>query len=157
MPAPRSSRAAPRITQTSTPTLLNEAYTRLRACANALEHACGKAGVSGLHVWMNSYGARLNSMADVLQDEGARQRSSFAKSAETLYLEDTCSAPKNLLGAVELIQERMLQTYEQLSMRLDMDEELYDILLEQERELCEVMADVTELRMEYEAYGNVNA
>ena len=146
----------PRVVQTSTPTLLNEAYTRLRACASGLEHACGRDGVSGLHVWMTSYGARLQSMADVLQDEGAKQRSSFANSAKALYLEKTCSSPTVLLAEVERVQERLLAVYAQLSMRLDMDEELYDILLEQERELKEVMPDVHELLMDYEAYGNVD-
>ena len=84
---------APRVSQTSTPTLLNEVYTRLRVCAAGLEHACGQPDVSGLHVWMNSYGARLMSMAEVLLDEGAKQRNAFSKSAENLYLEDTCKAP----------------------------------------------------------------
>ena len=145
------------VAQTSTPTLLNEAYTRLRVCANGLEHACGQPDVSGLHVWMNSYGARLNSMADILQDEGAKKRGTLSKSADTLYRPDTCASPATLLAEVELIQERIIGTYAQLSVRLDMDEELYDTLLEQERELKEVMVDITELRMEYEAYGSVDA
>ena len=158
MPTPRpSNNRAPQVPQTSTPTLLNEAYTRLRACASGLEHACGQEGVCGLHVWMRSYGARLQSMADVLQDEGAKQRSTYTNSAKTLYLEETCSAPTLLLAEVERIQERILETYAKLSMRLDMDEELYDILLEQERELKEVMTDVHELLMDYEAFGNVDA
>ena len=159
MPSPqRSSNFEPRpVSQTSTPTLLNEAYTRLRVCASGLEHACGQPDVSGLHVWMNSYGARLNSMADVLQDEGAKQRGTLSKSADSLYKPETCASPEVLLAEIETIQERLIGTYAQLSVRLDMDEELYDILLEQERELKEVMTDITELRMEYEAYGNVDA
>ena len=159
MPSPqRSSNFEPRpVSQTSTPTLLNEAYTRLRVCASGLEHACGQPDVSGLHVWMNSYGARLNSMADVLQDEGAKQRATLSKSADSLYKPETCASPEVLLAEIETIQERLIGTYAQLSVRLDMDEELYDILLEQERELKEVMTDITELRMEYEAYGNVDA
>ena len=157
MPSPQSTpHRAPRVSQTSTPTLLNEAYTRLRACASGLEHACGQAGVSGLHVWMNSYGARLQAMADVLQDEGAKPRTSFNDSAKALYLEKTCSHPTLLLQEVEKIQERILATFAQLSMRLDMDEELYDVLLEQESELKEVSADIHELLLDYEAYGRVD-
>ena len=42
-------------------------------------------------------------------------------------------------------------------MRLDMDEGLYEILLDQENELKEVSTDIGELRMEYQAYGNLEA
>ena len=159
MPSPHSSSnfEPRRVAQTSTPTLLNEAYTRLRVFATGLHHACGQPDVSGLHVWMNSYGARINSMADVLQDEGAKQRSTLSKTADKLYLKQTCASPETLLAEVEAIQELLVGTYAQLSVRLDMDEELYEILLEQERELREVMADIMELHMEYEAYGNADA
>ena len=159
MATPRSSSdfRASRVTQTSTPSLLNEVYTRLRASASGLEHACGQAGVSGLHVWMNSYGARLGSMADLLQDEGAKTRAGFGNSADRLFLKETCESPEVLLREIERIQERILQTYAQLSMRLDMDEDLYEMLLDQQNELKEVATDIQELRMEYEAYGSVDA
>ena len=156
MPSPQPRRDhKPHVSQTSTPILLNEVFTRLRAFGDGLTHACGSDGVKALFVWMKSYGARLGSMADVLQDEGAKRRGHFANAAKSLYVEKTCASPSALLNEVEAIQARLLTTYEQLSMRLDMDEELYNILLEQEAELKEVMEDVRELRLEYEAYGAV--
>lgn len=92
-------------------------------------------------------------MADHLQDEGAKRRASVAESAAKLFLEDTCADSPTLLKEVELVQGQLLEAYRQLSMRLDMDEELYEQICEQERELADVQEEIAELRREYETYG----
>ena len=159
MPTPPAKRPAPvpRITSVPTPALLNECYVRLTTYGAGLRHACNKDGVSGLHAWMTSYGARLESMAGVLRDEGARETRTHAKSAAVLYQEKTCGSPTALLEAVERIQLRILAVYDQLNLRLDMDEELYEALIAQEVELRETLDDIRELRLGYEAFGSATA
>ncbi len=156
MLSPRPRKIAPKQASTlgtTTPVLLNTVYTRLRALAKGLRHACGESAVSGLHHWMTSYGARLDAMAELLQDEGAKHRAACVDSAAKMFLEETCAGPSKLLVEVQLIQRAMLDDYAHLSMRLDMDEELYALILEQERELHDVYDDIEDLRLEYDAYG----
>lgn len=143
---------APREEGASTPTLLNEAYTRLRAAARAFEHACGKTELSALHTWMHSYGRRLNAMADALQDEGARTVKRHDLPAVEIFNDVACSGPKTLLAAAELLQGRILGCFEAMTERLDMDAELYDLLTEDYEELGEALQDIHELHNEYEAY-----
>ncbi len=138
---------------TTTPVILNTVLTRLRALSKGLTHACGVETISGLHVWMRSYGDRLDSMAESLQDEGAKSHSAAVDSAKDMFLEKTCDNPTALLSVVHGLQALLLADYAQLSMRLDMDEEMYALILEQERELTEVQQDVDELRLEYETYA----
>ncbi len=139
---------------TTTPVLLNTVFTRLRALGKGLQHACGEKTVSGLLNWMDSYGSRLDTMATHLQDEGAKNRPSSANSAQTMFLKESCADPITLLKVIQVIQLAVIEDYAQLSIRLDMDEELYELIHDQEVELRDVYDDIEDLRMEYEAYGN---
>lgn len=140
------------VTDVSTPTLLNEAYTRLRVAARAYEHACGEALLSPIHTWMESYGRRLTALADALQDEGARIVKRFDLAAPDVFDEEMCSSPRTLLAEAEVLQGRILACFEAMTERLDMDAELYDLLTEDYDELGEGLQDITELRREYDAY-----
>lgn len=155
MPSSPSSDAgkSQRTSSVSTPTLLNACFTRLQVLADGLQHACDQQGVSGLHHWMHSYGKRLHHFVDVLRDEGARTLKSVARSAASLHLEKTCSKSTLLLTAVISIQTKLLAVYEQLNLRLDMDEHLYDELVSQESELREVLSDMRRLQLDYAAQG----
>lgn len=144
---PRAARAEP-----STPSLLNEAYTRLRTVARAYEHACSADGLHALHRWMHSYGRRLSVMADALQDEGARAVRRYDRAASDVFDECMCDNPHALLAEAQAVQEQLLACFELMTYRLDMDAELYDLLTEGHEELGESLRDIGELRREYEAY-----
>lgn len=146
-PLPRSPRA-----ESSTPTLLNEAYTHLRVAARAFEHACGEQSLTALHTWMHSYGRRLTAMADAIQDEGARMVRKHDRAAEEVFDADACCSPRTLLAEAEGLQQGILACFESMTDRLDMDAELYDLLTEDYDELREALQDITELRAEYDAY-----
>lgn len=148
----RVPRPEPQREEVSTPTLLNEGYTRLRAAARAFEHACGVGELSALHTWMRSYGRRLGAMADALQDEGARTVKRHDLPAVEIFDEAACSGPHTLLAAAERLQGRVLACFEAMTERLDMDAELYDLLTEDYEELGEALQDIHELHREYEAY-----
>lgn len=147
--APLTSQPSPEV---STPTLLNEAYTRLRVAARAYEHACGQKLLAPIHTWMQSYGRRLTALADALQDEGARIVERYDLPALEVFDDNTCSSPRTLLAEAQLIQERVLACFEAMTERLDMDAELYDLLIEDYEELGEGLQDITVLRREYDAY-----
>ena len=152
MPRPRTNSLPTRIgapAVQSTPSLLNEAYTRLRAASKAFEHACGVKSLGPLHTWMRSFGSRLDAMAGVLQDEGARSRKTFVESAAKLYEDAACESPLTLLKEAIAVQDDLLATYEAMTERLDMDAELYEIITEQYAELVEVRDDMKDLRREY--------
>ena len=158
MQAPRRRRAekrgnpSPSNASVSTPTLLNEAYTRLRASAHAYENACSKRKLEPIHTWMRSFGRRLDSMADVLQDEGARMRKSANDSAAELLKDENCESPNALLAVAEENQIALTIAYESITERLDMDAELYDLITQQYEELAEALEDMRDLRGEYEAF-----
>ncbi len=137
----------------STPKLLNEAFTRLRASAAAYEHACGLKQLTALHEWMRSYGNRLRRMAEQLQDEGARSTAASQDSAKTLYDEDVCKSPSTILVEAEKNQQTLIDVFVRITDRLDMDAELFDLVNDQREELTDVLSDMAELRREYEAYG----
>ena len=136
----------------STPTLLNEAYTRVRATARAYEHACGATELGALHTWMRSYGRRLNAIAEQLQDEGARIVKRLDTLADEIFDDDICKSPRTLLAEAELVQRDLVVSFEQLTERLDMDAELYDLLTEDYDELGEALLDIGMLKREYETY-----
>ena len=136
----------------STPALLNEAYTRVRAAARAYEHACGAKQLSALHTWMRSYGRRLTSIAEQLQDEGARSMKHLDSPSLEIFDESTCESPRTLLAEAEVLQRSLLACFESLTERLDMDGELYDVLTEDYDELGEALHDIGMLKREYEAY-----
>lgn len=136
----------------STASLLNEAYSRLRALAKGLQHACNQQGVVPLHTWMLSYGNQIDQMADALQDEGGRIVNSLSRSAASLFLEKTCAGPKTLLSAIDLLHNRILKVYEQLGLRGDIDEELLEILISQQEELNDVLNNMRFLKDEYETF-----
>ena len=136
----------------STPSLLNEGYTRLKASAAAYENACGVDSLSAIHTWMDSFGKRLDSMAETLRDEGARSRKTFEDSAAALWDEKNCENPRLLLAQAEQNQAELLSAFEQLSERLDMDADLYERITEMYEELQEALSDISDLRREYDAY-----
>ena len=161
MPQPRSrpsSRLAPRTSAVqTTASLLNEAFTRLRAAARAFENACGVKSLGPLHTWMRSYGSRLDTMAGALQDEGARSRKTFLESAAALYGSDACESPLTLLKEAIAVQGALLTTYEAITERLDMDAELYEVIVDQYEELGEVRSDMQDLYREYLTFWSPHA
>ena len=151
-PAPADAPAREPGEAPSTPALLNEAYTRVRVVARAYEHACGVKHLGALHTWMRSYGRRLTSIADQLQDEGARAVKRLDLPALEIFDECTCESPRTLLAEAELVQRSLLTCFGSLTERLDMDAELYDVLTEDYDELGEALHDIGMLKREYEAY-----
>jgi len=138
----------------STPSILNEVYSRLRASSDAYDHACGIKKLTAIHTWMRSYADRLTTMANHLQDEGARHKVDFDTSAIDFFDDANCESPTHLLKIAERNQSTLLEAYEQITERLDMDAELYELVTDQHQELDEVLTDITTLRREYEVYGS---
>lgn len=152
---PRSGKEARHSVATvSTLSLINEAYSRLRASAAAYLSATEHDELCAIKAWMESFGSRLAGMADALQDEGARARKSLEQSAARLYDKSVCANPESLLAAAEVNQRALVTAYELITERLDMDAELYDLVTEQFEELSEAAVDIGELRREYETYGS---
>ena len=141
----------------STLVVLNEVYSRLLASAKAYEHACAQEPLGAIKTWMTSFGQRLEDMAERLRDEGARPNKSFERSAAALMTDEACSSPAKLLEQAELNQQALLDGYDVLTGRLDMDADLYELITEQYDELGEVLNDMSDLRLEYETYAQLRA
>ena len=134
----------------STPRLLNSCYSRLRSCSRAYKHCCAVDELSALHTWMMSFGNRLDHMAELLADAGAKEMKSLLSSADSLMLQENCDKPSNLLREAIEVQISLCEAFERLTYRLDMEAELYELITEYHMELCEVEDDMRTLLHEYQ-------
>ena len=156
---PRSTRtrssSTPSVKAVSTLSLVNEAYSRLRASAAAYSNACRIEELCAIKAWMESFGDRLEGMAEKLQDEGARQRRALDATAARLYDTDVCSSPEKMLREAIINQRAIVNAFALITERLDMDADLYELVTDQHEEMSEALIDMQELLREYETYGQV--
>ena len=94
---------------------------------------------------MQSYARRLESMSELLRDEGARLDPRWQNTAKTLYYKRNCKTSDRLLRAGIILQEELIQSYRNLLSHAEIEDDLYDLLQEQKVELEEVNQDMESL------------